>query len=72
MCSTKDALTFVIYTDGDRATVLDRRDEIIERLKPLGIDLMLTDCGIYIVMCDRGEAEEAEGDPAPGAPPFEV
>lgn len=51
----KTTLTFEIDVDGDRSVALDRRDEIIDVLKRHGIDLVLTDNGMRIVMYDHGE-----------------
>lgn len=45
-----------VYIDipADRYAVLDRRDQIIEALEPLGIRLSMTDAGTYVYLVDAG------------------
>jgi hypothetical protein len=47
-------LTVYIDIPGDRYAVLDRRDEIVKALEPLGIRLSMTDDGTYVYLVDVG------------------
>lgn len=52
--TTTTTVSFYIEIPGDRHAVLDRRDEIIEALAPLGIRLSLTDDGTEVYLVDAG------------------
>jgi len=47
-------VNFFIDIPGTREEVLDRRDEIVDALEPLGLRLSMTDCGTDVYLVDRG------------------
>lgn len=47
-------VSFHVRMERDRMAALEKRDEIIEALKPLGIRVSLTDDGTEIYLADEG------------------
>ena len=47
-------LNLRILLRGTREEVIDRRDQIIDALKPLGLRLSLIDCGLDVDLVDEG------------------
>jgi hypothetical protein len=68
-------ITIIVNTPGERATILERRDEIVAHLEKIGLRLSMTDDGFDFYMVDDGiptigealaAAAEAElADPLP-------
>lgn len=48
------AITLHVETLGNREAVLDRRDEIIDALRPLGIRVSLINNGTEVYLADAG------------------
>jgi hypothetical protein len=64
-------ITIIVNTPGDRATILERRDEIIAHLTKIGLRLSMTSDGTDVYMVDGsiptiGEALTAAAEAADG------
>lgn len=68
-------ITIIVNTPGDRATILERRDEIVAHLEKIGLRLSMTDDGTDAYMVDGGiptigEALTAAAELADPPPPM--